>query len=66
LKRPTLALVSAFVFLLAPAPAVAETWSWLAYGGDTQLTNDVAASSFTPENVSSTHRAWSVHLDGAV
>lgn len=66
LKRLVLALAGAIVLLLAPASAEAETWSWLAYGGDTQLTNDVATSSFTPANVASTQRVWSVRLDGAI
>lgn len=52
-----------FVF---SAPARAETPAWLAYGHDTQLTNDVASSSFTPRNVSHTKLVWRRRLDGAV
>jgi outer membrane protein assembly factor BamB len=52
--------------MLNAAPAAAETWSWLGYGADAQLTNDVPTSSFTSRNVARTKLAWSVRLDGAV
>jgi outer membrane protein assembly factor BamB len=67
LKRPALALASTFALLLAVPPvASAEATSWLAYGRDTQMTNDVRASSITPQNVARTKLAWKVRLDGAV
>lgn len=66
LNRRVFAAAVAFTFLSPVAPAAAETWAWLGYGGNPQLTNDVAASAFTPRNVARTKLAWSVHLDGAV
>ncbi|MFL5966506.1 MAG: PQQ-binding-like beta-propeller repeat protein [Gaiellaceae bacterium] len=65
MRRLLLAVVAA-VALGAPASAAGEAWDWLAYGRDTQLTNDVASSSITRANARDVKLWWSDRLDGAV
>jgi outer membrane protein assembly factor BamB len=67
MQRPVLALVTAAAFLFFAGPAyAAETWAWLAYGHDTELTNDVPSTSITAESVRDLGQWWTARLDGAV
>jgi outer membrane protein assembly factor BamB len=57
-----------FVASLATVSAAgaAETWVWLGYGHDTQLTNRVPSTSITATSVSRLRRWWTTRLDGAI
>jgi outer membrane protein assembly factor BamB len=49
---------------LVPAATAAESWVWLGYGHDTQLTNRVPSTSVTAESVKRLHLRWKAQLDG--
>jgi PQQ-like domain len=66
LKRSACAVGIVVALLVVVTPARAETSAWPAYGHDTELTNDIASSSFTPKNVARTTLAWKRRLDGAI
>lgn len=58
--------LGALVFLALPSTASAENFTWLRYGRDHQLTNDVNSSVITPANVGRIRPWWTVQLDGGV
>ena len=47
-----------------PAATAAESWVWLGYGHDTQLTNRVPSTSVTAASVNRLHLRWKAQLDG--
>src|SRR5919202_1090450 len=64
--RRLLVAAAAAAFLVLPSVAGAEASEWLSYGRNTQLTNDVAASSITQATARNTMLWWSDQLDGGV
>lgn len=56
----------AVAFLIVPAVAAAETSTWLRYGHDHQLTNDIDATAITPANVHRLRLWWTAQLDGGI
>jgi hypothetical protein len=64
LRCAVLALVATLA--TAGSARAAESWGWLGYGHDTQLTNRVPSTSITATTVSRLRSWWTARLDGPV
>jgi outer membrane protein assembly factor BamB len=58
--------LAALVFFALPNVASSENYTWLRYGRNHQLTNDVDTSAITPANVARVRLWWTTQLDGGV
>jgi hypothetical protein len=59
-------IVVASALAAVPAATAAESWVWLGYGHDTQLTNRVPFTSITARTVSRLRLRWTAPLGGAI
>jgi outer membrane protein assembly factor BamB len=65
-RRLAAGIVVAAALAAVPAARAAESWVWLGYGHDTQLTNRVLSNSITATSVSHLRQRWTAHLDAAI
>jgi outer membrane protein assembly factor BamB len=66
MRRFLPAVAVAVVLVFVGRAAAAESTSWLAYGHDPQLTNDVASTSISSRSAPRLQLAWTTRLDGPI